>query len=194
MVVRLQKSNSSSTRAVRDKGGREGPPRQVASSSVVGMPRWRLPCRGLGETPSTLRVKWCFVACSEVTKDSRLLVGTIQPLPGELGKFGGEGLSLEVTQRRCRVDGNAHFGRTPWSVDARGKAQAVKDRETTRVTDRTDWGRRGSERAAVRRHPSFKVQTRRRRVVGVTGGAEAEVTNLEFLRTYGTFRSASSRA
>jgi hypothetical protein len=31
MVVRLQKSNSSSTRAVRDKGGREGPPRQVAS-------------------------------------------------------------------------------------------------------------------------------------------------------------------
>lgn len=31
MVVRLQKSNSSSTRAVRDEGGREGPPRQATS-------------------------------------------------------------------------------------------------------------------------------------------------------------------
>ncbi len=32
-VVRLQKSNSSSTRAVRDEGGREGPPRQATLSS-----------------------------------------------------------------------------------------------------------------------------------------------------------------
>jgi hypothetical protein len=40
------------------------------------------------------------------------------------------GLSLEVTQRRCRVDGNAHSGRTPRPVpeeEAKHKVQAQGD-------------------------------------------------------------------
>jgi hypothetical protein len=82
MLVRLQKSNSSSTRAVRDKdhnGLKGGRRRAAPAGDVVVSGRdtevW-LPCRGLGETPFYFAGKMCFVAASEVTKADRLLVGT----------------------------------------------------------------------------------------------------------------------
>ena len=87
MVVRLQKSNSSSTRAARDEGGREGPPRQVhhgrdaevGAVAVVSLP---VKC-------------FCRMYSNEVTKGNTSQEAQSARKPS--------------VRRRCCVDGNDPF-------------------------------------------------------------------------------------